>query len=159
MHMRLVGSARSPDVEGLEPLGSYSNYFAGRTEKEWFTGIPHYGKVRYRNVYSGIHLVYYAKGRNLEYDFIVSPGADPSRTELAFSEPVKLDGGDVVVAGLRTRRPRVLQEGRELHAGYRITRENSVQLAMTIDDRTTPRVDRPCAGVRLVPVGDRATTR
>ncbi|MBI3281821.1 MAG: hypothetical protein HYZ57_18510, partial [Acidobacteria bacterium] len=101
VHMRLVGSERSPEVEGLEPLGSYSNYFAGRTEKDWFTGIPHYGKVRYRNVYSGIDLVYYANSRTIEYDFIVSPGADPSRIELAFSERVKLDGVDVLVAGMR----------------------------------------------------------
>src|SRR3981081_3131950 len=42
VHMRLVGASREAKAEGLEPLGSYSSYFAGKTEKEWFTGIPHY---------------------------------------------------------------------------------------------------------------------
>jgi hypothetical protein len=59
-------------MEGLEPLGSYSNYFLGRTEKEWFTGIPHYGKVRYRDVYPGIDMVYYSRGRDIECEVSAS---------------------------------------------------------------------------------------
>src|SRR5712692_8676161 len=76
VHMRFAGSASAPEGEGLDPLGGYSNYFLGRTEKEWFTGVPHFEKVRYREVYPGIDVVYYGKGRGVEYDFILAPGAD-----------------------------------------------------------------------------------
>jgi hypothetical protein len=58
VHMRLANSSRDARVQGLEPLGSYSNYFIGRTEKQWFAGIPHYGRVRCDDVYSGIDLVW-----------------------------------------------------------------------------------------------------
>jgi hypothetical protein len=34
--------------------------------------------VRYTNVYPGVDLVYYGKQRQLEYDFVIQPGADPS---------------------------------------------------------------------------------
>jgi hypothetical protein len=39
--------------------------------------VPTYGRLRYRDVYPGIDLVYYGTQRQLEYDFIISPGAGP----------------------------------------------------------------------------------
>jgi hypothetical protein len=39
--------------------------------------------VRYREVYSGIDLVYYGTEGQLEYDFVVEPGADPNQIALA----------------------------------------------------------------------------
>ena len=130
VHMRLVGASRRAQVEGVEPTGGISSYFTGRDEKTWFTGIPHYAKLRYRDVYPGIDMVYYGIGRNVEYDFVVKPGADPERIELAFSEPVKMDGGDLIVAGLRQHRPRVMQDGREIAAEYHITDDDHVQIAL-----------------------------
>jgi hypothetical protein len=35
--------------------------------------------VKYEGIYSGIDLVYYGNQRQLEYDFVVAPGADPRR--------------------------------------------------------------------------------
>ena len=34
----------------------------------------------YRNVYQGVDLTYYGTERQLEYDFVVAPGADPARS-------------------------------------------------------------------------------
>ena len=130
VHMRLVGASKRARVEGVEPTGGISSYFTGRDEKTWFTGIPHYSKLRYRDVYPGIDVVYYGSGRNVEYDFVVKPGADPERIELAFSEPVKIKDGDLIVGGLRQHRPRVMQGDREIRAEYRITEDRHVQLAI-----------------------------
>src|SRR6266496_1944167 len=44
VHMRLVGASAGVRGEGVEPLGSYSSYFSGKTEKDWFTGVPQYGR-------------------------------------------------------------------------------------------------------------------
>ncbi len=134
LHMRLVGANPQIKFEGVEPLGSYSNYFIGQTEKDWFTGIPHFAKVRYNDVYPGIDMVYYADARNVEYDFIVHPGGDANDIELAFSEPVELDHGDLIVAGLRQRRPKVMQNGREIAAEYRITHGGHVRLTLAQHD-------------------------
>jgi uncharacterized protein (TIGR03437 family) len=133
VHMRLVGAAGKARAEGLEPTGGYSNYFVGRTQKDWFTGIPHYARVRYQGIYPGIDVVYYASGRNVEYDFEVRPGADPNRIELAFDHNVCIDErGDLVITAtgreLHQHRPRVLQDGREIASAYRLFPGNRVGL-------------------------------
>ena len=46
------------------------------THRRWQTNIPNYAKVRYSGVYPGVDLVYYGNQQQLEYDFIVAPGAD-----------------------------------------------------------------------------------
>ena len=116
---------------GEEALGGYSNYFVGKHEDEWFTGVPHFGRVRFADVYPGIDLVYYSTGRNVEYDFVVAPGADPSVIELAFDAPVRVDGDLIVSAGgktFRQHRPRVFQGAVEITASYRLTERGTVVL-------------------------------
>ena len=82
--MRFV-NAQHGKGEGLDPTGGYSNYFDGRDETHWRTGIPHYAKVRYQKLYKGIDLVYYATpDRPIEYDLEAAPGADLNQIELAF---------------------------------------------------------------------------
>ncbi len=73
-----------------EPTGGISS-FIGRTEDDWHTGIPNYAHVRYRNVYSRIDLMCYGHQRDLEYDFILRPGADPSQIRVAYNKPVRVD--------------------------------------------------------------------
>ena len=135
VHMRLFGANAGSVAEKLEPTGGYSSYFTGRDEKTWFTGIPHYAKLRYQNVYPGIDIVYYASGHNVEYDFAVRPGADPDCIELAFSEPVRIERGDLIVAGLRQHKPRVLQDGVEIAAEYRIAEIGHVSIALAAYNR------------------------
>ncbi|MFN0103390.1 MAG: hypothetical protein ACKV2U_15035 [Bryobacteraceae bacterium] len=61
VHMRMVGGRRVKGV-GEKALGGYSNYFLGKRENEWFSGVPHFGQVRYAAVYPGIDWVFYATG-------------------------------------------------------------------------------------------------
>lgn len=51
------------------------------------------GRIRYANVYAGIHVDYYRAGTELEYDFIVEAGADPRRIVMSFAgaRQVRLD--------------------------------------------------------------------
>ncbi len=144
VHMKLVGASADAKAEGLEPLGGYSSYFAGKTEKDWFTGIPHFGRVRYKNVYPGIDLVYYGNQQNMEYDFLVAPGADPKQIDLVFSnvDSLRVDAGDLIVraAGreMKQRKPRVFQAGRELGSRYRIVDGKHVRLALDAFDAEQP---------------------
>jgi len=77
LHMRLVGANSTAKMSGLEEQPGKSNYFIGNDPNRWRTGVPNYAKVQYQSVYSGIDLVYYGNQRQLEYDFVVAPGADP----------------------------------------------------------------------------------
>src|SRR5437763_8295160 len=117
VRMRAVGGKPSAHSEPVEQQPSRSNYFIGNDPHKWHTGLANYAKVPYRNVYPGVDLIYYGNQRQLEYDFVVSPGADPDKILLAFDgvEKATLDrSGDLVMhttAGdLRWHRPIAYQE-------------------------------------------------
>ncbi len=69
----------------MDPLAGKANYFKGRDPEQWRTNLPTYGAVLYREAYPGIDLKVYGTGRQLEYDVIVRPGADPSRVRFRAS--------------------------------------------------------------------------
>lgn len=99
LRMRLVGANQTPQTEGLEELPGTVDYFIGRDPRKWHTDIRTYSKVIYRDVYPGIDQVFHGNERKLEYDFIISPGADPSRIRLAFAgiQHLGIDHGDLVL--------------------------------------------------------------
>ncbi|HEV2349102.1 MAG TPA: SBBP repeat-containing protein [Terriglobia bacterium] len=129
LRMKLVGANAEASVTGADELPGKSNYFVGNDPKKWRTNVPNYAKVRYRDVYPGVDLVYYGNQGQLEHDFVVSPGSDPKVIRLAISGARKFDldqngdlklgvpGGDVTL-----KRPHVYQdvEGvrREIRASY-----------------------------------------
>ncbi|MBC7350173.1 MAG: SBBP repeat-containing protein [Candidatus Aminicenantes bacterium] len=55
------------------------NYFIGRNQEKWKTGIPTFRKVRYREIYDGVDIVFYGNNNQLEYDIIAQPGVDVSK--------------------------------------------------------------------------------
>ncbi|HEV8129751.1 MAG TPA: SBBP repeat-containing protein [Acidobacteriota bacterium] len=83
LRMKLLGAAQAK-VTGIDPLAARSNYFIGNDPAKWRVNVPHFARVRYQNVYRGIDLVYYGKERQLEYDFVIAPGADPRSIRLEF---------------------------------------------------------------------------
>ena len=99
LRVKLVG-ARAAKVSGLEELPGKSNYFIGNDASKWQTQVPTYAKVRYQEAYPGIDLIYYGHQRQLEYDFVVAPGADPRAitVRLEGSRKMRIDGsGDLVL--------------------------------------------------------------
>ena len=141
VELRFDGARPDAASAGEAPLDSYSNYYLGRDEHTWFTGIPHFARVRYRDVYPGIDVVYHANGAEIEYDFDVHPGADPSQIHISFHgiDSFHINHGDVVLTSngreLRQRHPRVFQNGREIGASYRII-AGHVEIALAAHDST-----------------------
>jgi hypothetical protein len=100
LRLRLVGANPDPALVGLDELPTRSNYLQGNDPARWHTDVANYGQVAYRAVYPGIDLVYYGSQEQLEYDFVVAPGADPSAIRLAFAgaRGMALDGqGNLVL--------------------------------------------------------------
>ncbi|MFQ5469171.1 MAG: SBBP repeat-containing protein [Gammaproteobacteria bacterium] len=98
--METTGSSANPVIKGLDKLKSRSNYFKGKNPANWQRDIPHFARVQYENIYPGIDLEYYDKDRHLEYDFIISPGADPADIKLSYSglHSMRLDvDGNLIV--------------------------------------------------------------
>jgi len=71
-------------IAASDPQVGKSNYFLGNDRSKWLTNVPHYGAVSYQDVYAGIDVVYSGNQSNLEYDFVVKPGADPKQIHVAY---------------------------------------------------------------------------
>jgi hypothetical protein len=117
LQFALLGAVQHPEVVGEDLQPGVVNYFIGRDPAKWRRNISTYAQVRYRNVYPGIDLVYYGNHRQLEYDFAISPGADPSQIQFQIrgANQIRLDGeGDLVlgtaIGTLRFQTPVVYQE-------------------------------------------------
>jgi hypothetical protein len=82
--LTLLNSNQEPDIQPLEAFSARTDYFVGRREN-WHTGVHSYGKVRYGEVYPGVDVVYYGSQGQLEYDFVLRPGADPDQIRLKFA--------------------------------------------------------------------------
>ncbi|HJP93501.1 MAG TPA: SBBP repeat-containing protein [Pyrinomonadaceae bacterium] len=82
--MKLAGSNKHPRITGLEELTGKSNYFIGNDPRKWHINVSHYAKVKYEEVYPGIDVVYHGDQGELEYDFVVSSGADPSSIKMQY---------------------------------------------------------------------------
>jgi YVTN family beta-propeller protein len=79
IRMQLVGASSEPTMLGLEKLPGKVNYVLGNDPAQWRTGIPLYSRVRTEQVYPGVDLLFHGDQKQLEYDFVVAPGADPSK--------------------------------------------------------------------------------
>jgi len=77
-------------IEALDPLPGRSKYFIGSDPKCWRTDIAQYQRVRYRDVYPGVNVVYYGKDGQLEFDIEAAPGADLARRSAGASWPLPM---------------------------------------------------------------------
>src|SRR5882724_689003 len=154
LRMSLVGAARQPLVSGVEEQPGKANYLIGKDRSKWQTNVPTYAKVRYKNVYRGTDLLYYGNQRQLEYDFVLAPGADPNKIVLGFKGVERLEitaqgelvlhaaGGDV-----RQHKPVIYQNidgvRREIDGGYVLKGAKRVGFQVAAYDRSRPLVIDP----------------
>ncbi|MCX7603227.1 MAG: hypothetical protein N2036_04045 [Bryobacteraceae bacterium] len=108
VRLEFAGAAAAR-LEALEPLEGRTNYLVGSDPSQWRRGVPHYRRVAARGVYPGIDVIYYSTGRQLEFDFVVAPGADPSRIALVFqgARPSLDRDGSLLLAGRIRQKPPV----------------------------------------------------
>jgi hypothetical protein len=154
LRMSLVGAAHKPQVSGLDELPGKANYFVGKDRSKWRTNVLTYAKVHYQNVYPGIDLVYYGNQRQLEYDFVVAPGADPKTIVLGFrgADKFEIDAeGDLVLhtsgGDVRQHKPVIYQDidgvRHEIDGSYVRKGANRVGFQLAAYDTTRPLVIDP----------------
>ncbi len=154
VRLQLLGANQQPVITREDELPAKSNYLIGNDPSKWRTNIPNYARVRYSNIYPGIDLVYYGNQRQLENDFVVSPGADPSAITLAIrgANALHLDSeGNLVIqtaAGdLRLLRPNIYQmvDGRrhEVSGHYLLKAANQVGFTIARFDHGQPLIIDP----------------
>src|SRR5437660_7898279 len=154
LRMKLLGANPMSRVTGVEELRGRSNYFIGNDPAKWRANVPTHAKVEYRDVYPGVNLVYYGNQRQLEHDFVISPGADPKVITLAFEgmDGVAIDAlGDLVLRAdggeVRLRKPFVYQDQDGQRAviptRYVLKAERTVAFEVASYDATKPLIIDP----------------
>jgi len=99
VQMKLAGANSGAVLTATNALPGHSNYLLGNNPANWRHDVPQFARVGYSNVYPGINLVFYGNQGHLEYDFQISPGADPAQAELEFhGASVELQDGNLVLA-------------------------------------------------------------
>ena len=153
LRMTLEGSSEPTSIDGLDALRGKTNYIKGPST-EWRTGVTSYQKVRYTEVYPGIDLIYFGNRRQLEYDFIVAPGADPGAIGIRFEgagTPRVADDGSLTMeveeVEVRQHRPLVYQDvngsRREVPSGYKVSDTGLVTFEIAEYDPALPLVIDP----------------
>jgi uncharacterized repeat protein (TIGR01451 family) len=163
LRMQLRGANPAPQLAGEGALPGVSHYYLGGDPSRWRTNVPAFAAVRYAEVYPGVDLLYYGAGGpgvggDLEYDFVLAPGADPRLIRLRFegAERVRVDAqgelvreaaaGGASAAEVRQKAPALYQEdegGRRQGLGRYEVRGEEVGFAVGAYDSNRPLVIDP----------------
>ena len=154
LRMQLLGSNFTSRAVGADELPGKVNYFIGNDPSKWRTNVPTYAKVKYTDVYPGVDLVYYGNQGQLEYDFVLAPGADPNRIQLKFRGAGELrvnESGDLLLGAagneVRFQKPVVYQtfsrERKAVEGSYVMAAANTIRFRVADYDHSRPLVIDP----------------
>ncbi|HWP42625.1 MAG TPA: hypothetical protein VNO14_05280, partial [Blastocatellia bacterium] len=154
LRMKMLGANASPRVEGLDRMTGTSNYFLGADPSKWRTQVPSYERVRYSGVYTGVDLIYYGNGRQLEFDFHVAPGASPDVIKIGLKGARRIrladDGGleiSTAAGDVQMKKPFIYQDNEgarhEVEGGYVLLARNRIGFKIARYDETKPLIIDP----------------
>lgn len=87
-------------IRPAEKIETYYNYFFGNDPDMWKSKVPGFKKIRYHQIYNGIDCEIYSESTVLKSDYIIKPGADPSKIQIEYKGVEKLQlnkNGDLVI--------------------------------------------------------------
>ena len=141
------------DATPENELAGKVNRYTGNDPKQWKTGLPTFGKVAYKGIYPGIDVVYYGNQKQLEFDFVVRPGTDPSaiRMKIGGAQKLAIDGSGALVIDdsrdLKIALPTVYQYSggvrKKIAGRYELRGGNEVAFALEAWDPTKQLVIDP----------------
>ena len=132
-----------------DPLVTRVNYLFGNNPAEWRRNVPTFARLQVAGLYPGVDLVYDGNRRQLEYDLVLAPGADPSPLLLDFDGISSLrlasDGALLLATSageLRWQRPIANQviggKRRPVDCAYRVRMRHQVGFEIGSYDRSLP---------------------
>ena len=144
------GAGDQLTITGQNRQLSQSHYFRGSAGNNHETfSASHYAGVSYQQIYAGINAVFYGNQQQLEYDFIVSPGASVETIKLRIDGAQKVElaeNGDLLIYTmqglLRKHAPVAYQEkanGRSyIDAQFQLNTDNRVSFIIGDYDPAIP---------------------
>ncbi len=111
IHLAFAGTKGGAPA-GLTEANFRTNEYIGNDPRRWRTGIHNFDRVALRELYAGIDAEFYARGGEIEHDFLIAAGADTNRLRMQVSGAKTMElsaSGDVMLGtedgSLRLRKP------------------------------------------------------
>ncbi len=156
-------------IEGIEPLPGVTNYYVGQDKNKWRLGVRNFAKLRTRDAYPGVDVVYYGDNRHMEFDFVVAPMANPNAIALTLSGMDKLyvdaDGDLVAEVGdlpIHFAKPYAYQKvdglARRVSVEYTLTAPDRAELKLGDYDKNLALVIDPSLSYSTYLGGSQADT-
>ncbi|MGI9101437.1 MAG: beta strand repeat-containing protein [Terriglobales bacterium] len=153
LRLKYVGAKAAPQMRGEESLALKTFYYLGNDPAKWHKNVPNFRRVRYQSLYKGIDLAFYGNQGQLENDFLVAAGADPSRIrwEVTGARHIATDAaGDLVLStaagDVRMLKPRAWQDingqRKDVAVSYQLV-GNHIGFEIAPYDRSLPLVIDP----------------
>jgi hypothetical protein len=122
MDMVLEGADPDARISSEGRSADYTNYYTHDA-----LDVHSYARITYHDVYPGIDWLVYTTEQGIKYDFVVHPGADPSRIQLRFKdhEELRMDEEGRLIHGNRMGRfteekPVSFQNGKEVSTRFQL---------------------------------------
>jgi hypothetical protein len=90
--MQVIGGDMSRMTVEQPSESHFNFYLTGRAENQ--TNIQAYRMVRYSEVYPNIDLVFYGKGGEMKYDWVIRPGGNPQQIQVNYAGAQNLSIGE-----------------------------------------------------------------
>lgn len=86
-------------VMGNNLQTAHRNYYIGSDPRKWASNVPLYSEAYYKDLYENIDMHLYSQGPNFKYDFIVHPGANPSKIVLNYkgADGLRIENGHLFI--------------------------------------------------------------
>jgi len=100
VRMHLVNGNSPTQIAAADRLPGKINYYIGNDPSKWRTDVGQYARVSYQDVYPGVNMAFHGAQRQMEFDFVVAPGANSAPIRLGFSGARKIstdDSGNLVL--------------------------------------------------------------
>jgi hypothetical protein len=99
LRVRWTGANANAPLLGEKQLPGHSNYLRGSDAAQWLHDVPQFGMIRYKQIYPGIDLLFHGAEDDLEHDFLVEAGADPSHIRFRLDSPARISSaGDLEIS-------------------------------------------------------------
>jgi hypothetical protein len=151
----LLGANKNVKIQASDPTGAFFNFYSSPVAINKLEKVNAYNTITYYNIYPGIDLVFSAPDQEhdtpLHYDFIVHPGADPSKIKLQYRGDQKLnlqDNGSLQLSTsigyVQEGKPFCFQDTdkKEIASSY-IVAQNTVQYRLADYDKSKELVIDP----------------
>jgi len=154
LRLRFLGANPKPAITGQTPESGTVNYIIGNDPARWHTNLATYGELLYRDLWPGIDLLFRSENGQLQYEFLLRPGARAQDIQLAYlgARNLSVDGdGNLIIhtslGSITDTRPVSYQliDGKRVQVASRfaLQRRSTYGFAVGSYDRTLPLIVDP----------------